>query len=102
MQNYRHICANCGIPLGEEYNWELCRTCREVKSIGDKTVTNYETLTRAAEIVGVPRGTLQTAIDRGDDIETITLQGGTVLVSIPSIRAWMKLERHVGRPPKGD
>jgi excisionase family DNA binding protein len=59
-----------------------------------------ETIGKAAKLLGIPRTTLQSAVERGD-IPTRKLEGGTVLVELHAAEKWVKNGRRPGpgRPP---
>mgnify|MGYP001467085321 CR=1 FL=1 len=48
----------------------------------------YDTVSRAARVTGVARSTLQSAVERGE-VELILLAGGTRIVRIDDVRAWI-------------
>jgi hypothetical protein len=57
--------------------------------------SGYDLTSVVAEAVGLARTTLQSAIDRGD-VQSVSLAGGTPIVSIESARAWS-----ANRPKRG-
>jgi len=60
-----------------------------------------ETIGKTAGLIGIPRTTLQSAVERGD-IPTRELEGGTILVDVGAAETWAKTEKRPGpgRPRK--
>jgi len=61
---------------------------------------DYDTITNVARIIKVPRGTLASAIDRGE-IEIQLTPGKHCLVNIPDAKRWSGETRKSGPKPTG-
>ncbi len=59
--------------------------------------TKYALVAHAAELLGVARTTLDSAV-RSGKVDYVTMAGGTVLVSLVSARKWHQRKRASGRP----
>ena len=62
----------------------------------------YATATEAANVAGIERRTLASAMERRDErLEVVATHGGTLLVSIASAKRYAKNPPKRGPKPKG-
>jgi len=59
-----------------------------------------ETISKAAELIGVPRTTLYSAVDRGE-IPFRELEGGTILVDVAACEHWKRDKLKNDEPKPG-